>query len=168
MANLTHFFAENLWLCLGFLVVLNVYIFFELQHSKHKRFMLSTQDAVKLVNREKGVFLDIRGEKAYREGHILEAQNTTLENLQSSTKFLRRHQQNPVVVYANGNEGCVGALELLKKEGFERVFILKDGLIQWRKDNYPIETKAPAISSESVKANTKNTRKPRNKPEVKS
>ena len=167
MADLTHFFAENLWLCLGFLVVLNVYIFFELQQSKHKRFTLTTQDAVKLVNREKGVFLDIRGEKAYREGHILEAQNTTLENLQSSTKFLRRHQQNPVVVYANGNEGCAGAFTLLKKEGFERVFILKGGLIQWRKDNYPIETKVSTSSSEPAKINATSTRKPRNKPEVK-
>lgn len=168
MSNLMHFFAENMWMCIGFLVVLNIYIFFELQQSKYKRFMLSTQDAVKMVNRDKGIFLDIRGEKAYREGHILEAQHTTIENLQSSTKFLKRHQKNPIVIYANGNEGCSTALEVLRKEGFERIFILRGGMIQWRKDNYPVETKTHHAEPAQISAPTKKERKPRNKAEVKS
>ncbi len=141
MSNLSHFISQNILLCLVFIFAILVYIVFELRQTKYQRFSLSAQDAINLNNREKGIFLDIRDGKDYNQGHIIGAINSAIANLKSSTKFLNKYKSLPIVIYCDTGTRSTVVYKMLKKDGFDKVYVLKGGFKQWLNNNLPIDKK---------------------------
>jgi thiosulfate/3-mercaptopyruvate sulfurtransferase len=139
MSELLTFFSENLWTCFGLVVLILIYIIFEITQKKHQAKTLSPQDAIQYTSRGKGIFLDIRGEKAYNESHIVGSIQTNIENLKQSVKFLQKYKRKPVVVYCNSGQSSKSAVEVLNQQGFEDVSILRGGFSQWKSDNLPVD-----------------------------
>jgi len=154
MADIPSFLSQNLWLCLGLLVLVIIYILFELSQKKHQAKTLSAQDAIQLTSRDKGIFLDVRGQKAFNVSHIIGATQTSFENLKQSTRIIQKYKANPIIIYCNSGQSSKQSFELLKEQGFENVFILKGGISQWKTDNLP----TGSIKAEQPKKN-KNMKK---------
>ena len=147
MADLSSFLYHNLWLTIGFIILIVIYLLFELSQKKHQAKSLTPQDAIQHTSRGKGIFLDIRGEKAYSSGHIIGAIQTTFDNLKQGVRFLQKYKNKPIVVYCHTGQSSKSSYELLKQQGFEDVSILRGGFSQWKNDNLPIEKK-PLINSQ--------------------
>ena len=140
MSNLMLFIQHNLLLCISLIIAIIIYIIFELRQSKANANSVCSQDAINLNSRKKGVFLDIRDGKSYNAAHIVGALHTSIENLKSSTKFLKKHQKNPIIIYCSTGAQAQLAYQLLKKDGFEQLYVLKGGFKQWLKDQLPIQS----------------------------
>lgn len=105
--------------------------------SKVKTIPRST--AIALINKEEAIVVDTRTWDDFRRGHIIDAVNLTPSEIKDNNLGeVEKHKNRPVIlVSANGME-LVKPAESLLKAGFERVFVLKDGLSGWTGDNLPL------------------------------
>ncbi len=102
---------------------------------------VGTAEAVRLINREKGVLIDVGGAAEYALGHPAGARNVPLDALEGS-KDLPSNKALPIIlVCPTGTRASRGAA-LLKKAGFERAMVLAGGRKAWQDANLPMEKKA--------------------------
>ncbi len=102
---------------------------------------VSAADAVRLINREKAVLIDISEPAAYAAGHALGARSVPLASLASS-RDLPKNKSLPLVVVCPTGARAPQAVVQLKKLGFENTHVLAGGFNAWRAANLPTEKAA--------------------------
>lgn len=103
---------------------------------------ISSQDLTFLMNREQGVALDIRSEKDFNAGHILDAINLSNEKItKNGFVSLEKHKQNPIIVVCSAGLSAVKIANDLHKAGFARVSVLKGGMGAWTGAGLPVTKK---------------------------
>ncbi len=101
---------------------------------------LSPVDAVRLINREKAVLIDVSEPAEYAAGHAVGARSVPLGSLEKSTD-LPKNKSLPLVVVCPTGTRAARAVAALKKLGFQNAQALAGGLAAWREANLPIEKK---------------------------
>lgn len=99
---------------------------------------VSPVDATRLINHEDAVLLDIREDKEYREGHILNARHIPLGMLDSRLKELEKFKGKPIIAYCRSGQRSARACSVLRKHGFESVYNLGGGILAWQNANFPV------------------------------
>lgn len=100
---------------------------------------ISSQDLTFLMNREQGVALDIRTEKDFKAGHILDSINLTNDKIiKNGFSSLEKHKDNPIIVVCSAGLSAVKVANDLHKEGFARVSVLKGGMGAWTGAGLPV------------------------------
>ena len=102
---------------------------------------VSAADAVHLINREKGVLIDVSEPAEYAAAHPVGAKSVPLAGLEAS-RDLPKNKSLPLVVVCPTGTRAPRALAVLKKLGFENTRVLAGGLAAWRKANLPVEKTA--------------------------
>ena len=102
---------------------------------------VSAAEAVQLINREKGVLIDVCEPAEYAAGHAAGARNVPLKSLES-TKDLPSNKALPLVVMCANGARASRAVGVLHKLGYEKARALDGGLTAWRQANLPIEKRA--------------------------
>lgn len=97
------------------------------------------RQATRLLNSEDAVMLDIRTEKEFRGGHIVNAVH--MENMQAADNQLEKLRGKPLIVYCNSGQRSLGICGKLHKQGFESVYNLKGGILAWQKAELPVTKK---------------------------
>ena len=101
---------------------------------------LNTAEAVRLMNQEQGVVVDVCEAAEFKGGHIPPAVRAPLSGLKGHLGALEKYRARPLIVTCrSGNRSVRGAI-LLHKQGFTRVYSLGGGLAAWQRDNLPVET----------------------------
>jgi rhodanese-related sulfurtransferase len=95
--------------------------------------------ATHLINREDATLIDVREPAEYGAGHVLGAKNVPLARLQAAGADLAKRKAKPMIVYCAGGEQSSKAAAALRKQGFERVFILAGGMKAWQDAGLPVE-----------------------------
>ncbi|HQR50873.1 MAG TPA: rhodanese-like domain-containing protein [Methylophilaceae bacterium] len=99
---------------------------------------VSPSEAVLLLNRENALMLDVRNEAEFATGHIAEASNIPLSQLEERLAELARYKDQPLLVNCQGGVRSANACAMLKKGGFTRVYNLKGGINAWTQANMPV------------------------------
>jgi rhodanese-related sulfurtransferase len=99
---------------------------------------VAAPEAVRLINREKGILIDVREPAEYAAGHAIGARNVPLDSLEGAGN-LPTNKALPLIVVCQTGPRASRAAGLLKKRGYERVSTLAGGLAAWREANLPIE-----------------------------
>ena len=102
---------------------------------------VSAADAVRLINREKAVLIDVSDPAEYAAGHAVGARSVPLAGLETS-RDLPKNKSLPLVVVCPTGTRAQRAVVLLKKLGFENTTSLAGGLAAWRAANLPTEKTA--------------------------
>ena len=102
---------------------------------------VSAADAVRLINREKAVLIDISEPAEFAAGHAVGAKSVPLASLEGSRE-LPKNKALPLVVVCPTGSRAAGAAARLKKLGFENARALTGGLAAWRAANLPVEKTA--------------------------
>ena len=102
---------------------------------------VSAADAVQLINREKGVLIDVSEPAEYAAAHALGAKNAPLASLETSRE-LPKNKSLPLVVVCPTGSRAQRAVAVLKKLGYENARVLAGGLAAWRAANLPVEKTA--------------------------
>ena len=102
---------------------------------------VSAADAVRLINREKAVLIDVSDPAEYAAGHAVGARSVPLAGLETS-RDLPKNKSLPLVVVCPTGTRAQRAVVLLKKLGFENTTALAGGLAAWRAANLPTEKAA--------------------------
>ena len=104
---------------------------------------VGTAEAVRLINREKAVLIDVSEPEEFAQGHAAGARNVPLNSLQGA-KELPSNKQLPVLLICPSGARAARAAGELRKLGHERAIALAGGLRAWREANLPLEKSAAA------------------------
>jgi len=140
--NLTKFLAENWVLVLAALTSGGLLLWPTLSRSSGGG-AVGTGEAVRLINREKAVLIDVSEPEEFARGHAAGARNVPLNSLQGA-KELPSNKQLPVVLMCSSGARAARAAGELRKLGHERAIALAGGLKAWREANLPLEKSTAA------------------------
>ncbi|OYU26106.1 MAG: sulfurtransferase [Burkholderiales bacterium PBB2] len=102
---------------------------------------VNTAEAVRLMNREKAVLIDVCEPAEFAAGHVAGARNVPLASLEGH-KSLPSNKSLPVVVVCQSGARAARAAAQLRKLGYEKAQPLAGGLNAWREANLPVEKSA--------------------------
>lgn len=100
---------------------------------------IKAQDAVRIMNNEGTLTLDVRLDKEFKEGHIIDAVHIPLGALPSRINELESYKGNTAVIYCQSGMRSKQAGAILKKHGFEDMYSIDGGMGAWLAANMPIE-----------------------------
>ena len=95
-------------------------------------------EAVQLINREKGVLIDICEPAEYAVAHVAGARNIPMGSLETS-KNLPSNKALPVVLVCQSGARSSRAVGILRKLGYENARSLNGGLAAWREAQLPVD-----------------------------
>lgn len=132
-------FAINNWyLILGVLIVLGMLAYGPLTQLMHGVRHVNSAEAIRLLNHEKGVLVDVREPDEYRSGHAPNAMNVPLSGLAADLKQLEKYKSRPVIVCCRTSQRSARAAVALRQQGFTHVQVLAGGMVAWQGENLPI------------------------------
>ena len=102
---------------------------------------VSTAEAVRLINREKGVLVDVSDPAEFAAGHAAGARNVPLAQLEGS-KLLPGNKTLPVLLLCPTGARAGKAAAKLRSLGFEKATPVAGGTAAWREASLPIERSA--------------------------
>ena len=102
---------------------------------------VSPAEAVQLVNREKGVLIDVSEPEEFAKGHPVGARNITFGQVEGH-KQLPTNKALPLVVVCPTGARAGRAAGMLRKLGYEKAQVLVGGLKAWREASLPIDKTA--------------------------
>ena len=100
---------------------------------------LTVQGAVQLINREKGVVIDVCETNEYAAGHVGGAKNIPLNQLKEKLPAVVKNKALPVILVCQSGARSNRAVAIAKKLGYEQAQSLAGGLSAWRTANLPVE-----------------------------
>lgn len=139
MQEYTDFVAENPLYFIGFVIILALLIRLEFSRLTRKFTMINTNEAVKLMNNDDTIVVDVREDKERLNGVIKNAKQITLAQLPDRIGQLGANKKNPVLVYCRTGTRSSSACNSLVKAGFENVSSLSGGIVAWETANLPLE-----------------------------
>jgi len=95
-------------------------------------------EAVQLINRRDALVLDVRDKKEFAAGHIPNARNIPLAELDGRLREIEKFKSHPVVINCQPGMRPAAVFGALKKDGFGEVFMLRDGIRGWAEANLPV------------------------------
>ena len=111
---------------------------------------IGTAEAVRLINREKGVLIDVGEPAEYAASHASGARNVPFGSLDGATpggKGLPTNKTLPIVVLCPTGARAGRAAGLLRKAGYEKAVALAGGTRAWREASLPVDKSTAAESA---------------------
>lgn len=150
MEQVLEFAGNHPFLTGGFVFVLVILVYTELTRLTRKFREVDSREAIRLMNREEAVVIDVSGSADYAKGHILGAISMPPSQLEAGNKQLSKFADKPVLIYCKNGQISPQMAAKLSGIGFSNVSILKGGLAQWRADQQPV-TRETAKKSKGKK-----------------
>ena len=139
MQEIMPFVSDHPMLCLGWVALLIAVIVTTLKTRFSKVNEITRGEAIRLINKEDAVIVDLRSRDDYRKGHIANALNlTSAEVKNGSLGELDKAKTKPIIVVCATGTTSREPAENLNKAGFERVYVLKEGISGWSGENLPL------------------------------
>jgi len=98
-------------------------------------------EAVRLINREKAVLIDVSEPAEFAAGHPNGARNIPLGQIDGA-KELPSNKGLPLVIVCPTGARASRAAAQLRKAGYEKALALGGGLRAWREASLPVEKSA--------------------------
>ncbi|NOY70783.1 MAG: rhodanese-like domain-containing protein [Gammaproteobacteria bacterium] len=120
-----------------------IFILFALIMTEFRGRLLGFKDippneAVRLMNQDNAIVLDVRDEATFNSGHILNAKNIPVGLLESRLGELSESRSNPVLLVCRSGQDSARAGGVLQKQGFAEIYKLAGGMMAWENANLPL------------------------------
>ena len=102
---------------------------------------ISTSEAVRLINREKGVLIDVGEPEEYKTAHAAGSRNVPFGRIEGA-KEIPVNKNVPLVLMCPNGSRAGRAAALLRKAGHERAVAVAGGTNAWREASLPVEKAA--------------------------
>jgi len=133
------FVIHNWYLFLGLAVVLVMLAAGPLNQLRYGVKSVPASQAVRMINHESAVIIDVREPEEFRSGHIPDAVNVPLGTLRGRLSELEKFKDRPLVVSCRTSERAAKAAMTLRKHDFPSVHILAGGIVAWQNENLPTQ-----------------------------
>ncbi len=141
MDQIIEFAGNNLFLVGAFFVVLALVVKAEFDHQAGKASQVDPTAAIRLMNNDDAVVVDVRETADFKNGHIKNAKNIPMSALKQELDSVAAGKDMPVLMYCRSGNISGKACRLLKRSGFTNVHNLAGGILGWQDANLPLTTK---------------------------
>ena len=100
---------------------------------------VDTAAALQLINHKNALILDVRDDKEYKAGHVLNAKLIPLGKLHERVGELEKYRDRPIVVMCRSGNRSSSACAFLGKQGFTQVYNIAGGITAWQAAKLPVE-----------------------------
>lgn len=100
---------------------------------------VAAAEAVRLMNREKAVVIDVSEAEEFAKAHVAGSKNIPFGQIAADAKGLPSNKALPLVVVCPTGARAGRAAQMLKKLGYDNSVVLQGGLAAWREANLPLE-----------------------------
>jgi rhodanese-related sulfurtransferase len=138
--QLIEFAGNHTLLVLALFAILVMLAGSEIQQRLSKVKAVSPAEATRLLNHENAIMIDMRSDKDYRDGHIVNAVQMP-DGKGDVPAALNKHRERPVIVYCQRGQQSTAVCNRLSKQGFESVYNLQGGVLAWQKAELPLTKK---------------------------
>lgn len=135
------FVQHNLLLVVGFVGVLGFIIWLEYNRFTRKYKQLDTTQAVRLLNDENTIVIDVREGNEVSAGKVKGARHIPLGQVATRVGELEKFKDQPILVYCRSGNRSAMAANTLTKKGFTNVNNLAGGITAWESANLPVSKK---------------------------
>lgn len=135
-------FVIKHWALVGaFFIVLILIIIEEAKSVSARGDRVSVFEATRFINKEDAVVIDLRDASSFREGHIVNAKNIAIADIELHLEKLNAHRDKPIILVDALGMKTTPVVLRLKQAGFAKVMTLKGGIEAWKSANMPIVKK---------------------------
>lgn len=99
---------------------------------------VAAAEAVLLINKGAPV-VDLRAPGDFSAGHIINARNLPLAELDSRVGELEKYKGQPLILCCKEGSDAGSAAARLTKLGFGAIKVLKGGIAAWQREQFPLE-----------------------------
>jgi rhodanese-related sulfurtransferase len=96
-------------------------------------------DAVRMMNREKAVVVDVSEADEFKAGHVSGAKSLPLSTLEAGLTGVVKNKATPVILVCATGQRSKRAVAIAKKLGYENSHSLAGGLGAWRGASLPVD-----------------------------
>ena len=141
LEQIPEFAANHPLLVMAFVVLLALTFFNETKIATQKFASLTPAGAVKLMNDEDIVLVDVREPSETVGGKIARAIQIPFSSISKRIGELDKHKQKTLLVYCKTGARSGAACRELSKAGFDKVYSLNGGITAWQEAHLPISKK---------------------------
>lgn len=139
MQEFIEFLKQEMLLSLAWIGLLIALIVTMIKEKTAPYKIVTAAEATQAVNRDGGIFLDVRSREDFRSGHIAGAINLTGKEIKDNhLSDIETQKSAPIILVCKTGQTAIESAQALSKAGFENLSILKDGLISWNEANLPL------------------------------
>lgn len=149
MERLVEFIGNNLLLSGLFVAILVAWLAWEVARLGRKWKEISTLEAVRLINREDPLILDVSNSTDFAKSHINGALHMPPSRIEAGNQQLLKNKERPLLLYCQRGQIAPQMATRLTKLGFTQVYMLSGGLTQWVSDNQPVSRQKDKASRKS-------------------
>lgn len=129
----------NHWMLFLALVIILTLLVVNILKAKFLGFKeIKPAEVVQLLNHKDAVVLDVRDDKDFSQGHILNAINIPLGIMDGRMQELEKYRSTPLVISCKTGQQSARAAMILHKQGFTGVYKLAGGMMAWQSANMPV------------------------------
>lgn len=150
MQPFADFVIQNWWLFLALVVIL--VLLARTWVGPGRVPALRPLEAIQLINRQDAVVVDVRTDKEFREGHILNALHIPLGVFQSRLAELEPYKNQGIILVCRSGARSGQAAAILTKRGFPAVHNLGGGIMAWQGASMPLTTASGKAHKPAPKA----------------
>ena len=100
--------------------------------------MVSSEQAVSLINKQNALVVDVRAQKDFKRVRMANSVNIPANEIQNRLGELSKDRT--IIVVDNSGNMSAAASKLLRGVGFTKVYVLDSGLVGWMRDKLPLES----------------------------
>ena len=141
MNQLLEFSGNHPLLVGGFVVVLGLLLWTEVQRRLRGIPELAPAQAIPWINDPDAVIIDVSPVADFNKGHIVNARNMPASRLADPDAEVQKLRDRKLLVVCKSGQTAVSAAQSLRKMGARQVAVLKGGMGQWRSEQFPVTTK---------------------------
>ena len=137
MDRVLEYLSHHPWLATATAVVAALIVVYEMRARSESLVSVSPQELIRLMN-QGALLLDVRNLDEFAAGHIGGARQLPPDQVPRAGETLKKHRENPVIVYGNDETAGPVVVRTLTAQGFTKAFCLRGGLATWRAENLPL------------------------------
>jgi rhodanese-related sulfurtransferase len=141
MDQLFEFVNNHLLLWVGLVAVLIMLIKSEYEHQLGRSSQISPMKAIRLMNSEDALVIDVRDVADFKNGHLSNAKNMPFSSLKDKLQGISKYKGKAVLAYCASGAISAKACKLLKQEGFSSVHNITGGINNWLEAKLPVTKK---------------------------
>lgn len=138
MERIPEFIANHLFLVCLFVAILVMLLWNLFGAAMIGVVSVGHGEATRLINKEHGVVLDVRGADDFAAGHILGALHVPLEALEARRAELDQYRERPVIAVCAAGNDAGRVVRMLRGAGFTRAVALAGGIAAWQGAHLPV------------------------------
>ena len=85
---------------------------------------INYNEAIKLVNNNKAIIIDVKSEEEYKEFHVKNAINIPLDKIEKRIEEVIKSKDSVIILYCKSGKRAKTARKLLKVKGYTNIYVM--------------------------------------------